>query len=93
MSGDLPQSISTRPTMNEIFQTFTLQALIACGKLPNPLSHKLEVDLPMAEYHIGVLELLKEKTQGRLTDEEARILEELMHQVHVAYVNARGAKS
>ena len=93
MSGDQPQLTSTRPTMNEIFQTFAMQALVACGKLPNPLDHKIEVDLLMAEYHIGVLELLWEKTRGRLSDEEARGLEELMHQVHIAFVDARGAKS
>ena len=69
-----------------------LQALIACGQVPNPLSKKREKDLDLAKYHIGVLEVLEEKTKGNLTEEEGRALRELLHESRMAYLDAASGK-
>ena len=76
------------PTMSQIVATFGVQALVACGKLVNPVTQKHDVDLRMAKYHIGVLELLKQKTVGNLTNEDDQALTNTLHQVKMAYLDA-----
>jgi hypothetical protein len=78
-----------KPDLSQIISAFGMQAMMACGKLMNPISRKFETDLPMAQYHIGVLEVLEAKTQGNLTDEERQLFEEMLHQARMAYLDAQ----
>ena len=78
------------PTIVQLLETFYFQAMISLGKQMNPMSRKYERDLVMAQYQIGVLELLQEKTQGNLSKEEADHLENLLHNLHVAYIDEAG---
>jgi hypothetical protein len=77
-----------RPDLSQIVSAFSLQALMACGKIMNPVDKKFEVDLAMANYHIGILEVLKEKTAGNLSEVEKRHLDDMLYQVRMAYVDA-----
>ncbi len=43
-------------------------------------------DLDGARHVIGILEMLKEKTQGRRSPEEDGVLDELLYQLRMAYV-------
>ena len=49
--------------------------MVALGKLKNPVTDKIERDLGQAKQSIEMLEMLKDKTSGRLTDEEQRMLD------------------
>jgi signal recognition particle GTPase len=62
------------------------QALVAMGEIENPITGKLEKDLGQARYTIDVMQILREKTKGNLTEEEERILQELLYQVQMAFV-------
>jgi hypothetical protein len=86
------ESEALKPDLNQVVSAFGMQALIACGKMMNPVSRKYETDLAMAHYHIGVLEVLQAKTAGNATDEEKQLLEDILHQTRMAYLDAgRGA--
>lgn len=81
-----------KPDISQVFSAFGMQALMACGKIMNPISKKFETDLAMAQYHIGVLEVLEQKTAGNLSDEEAQLIKDMLHQARMAFVDAsRGA--
>lgn len=80
------------PDLSQLIQTFWLQALVACGKVMNPISKKYERDLKMARYHIGVLELIEKKTAGNLTEGESKILTDLLDQARMAYVDVVARK-
>lgn len=43
-------------------------------------------DLPGARAIIGLLEILKEKTEGRRTPEEDRVLQGLLYELRMAFV-------
>lgn len=73
------------PTFSQIVQAFTLQALMACGQVANPATGQAEASPPMARYHIGVLEVLAEKSAGNLTEEEERLLDTCLHQARSAF--------
>lgn len=77
-----------KPDLNQIISAFGMQALMACGKIMNPMTKKYETDLPMAQYHIGVLEVLQSKTAGMATDEEKQLMEDILHQSRMAFIDA-----
>ena len=62
------------------------QAMVHLGLVPNPISGKTELDLTQAKYTIDLLEMLKEKTEGNLSDEENKILMSLLFDLRMRYV-------
>jgi len=52
---------------------------------------KVEKNLEMARYAIDTLEALREKTRGNLTDEEKRLLEHTLYQLHLNFVDESNA--
>lgn len=72
------------------FPTFILSlatsAQVHLGVIPNPTTGKKETDLPLAKQTIDILGVLDEKTKGNLSDEEARLLEHLLYDLRMMYV-------
>jgi len=82
-SGPLPA-----PTFIEVTQMLFLQAMIALGEGQEPDAADSGADLEMAKHHIGLLELLQEKTKGNLGEMESKYLSECLHQTRLAFVAA-----
>jgi hypothetical protein len=57
------------------------------GKVPNPISNKIEKDLENAKFTIELLRTLKEKTKGNLTDEEERLLLSVITDLELNYAD------
>ena len=49
--------------------------------------------LPKARENINMLTALKKRTQGRLTTDEAKVIETLLNSLQVRYVQALGLRS
>ena len=64
----------------------TLQNL---GMLTNPITGKKEVKLELAKETIDMLELLREKTSGNLTEPEQEMLDNLLTELMLLYVKIR----
>jgi hypothetical protein len=47
-----------------------------------------EPDLALAKYNIDMLETIEEKTKGNLSDQEKKVLENMLSQVRMAFVEA-----
>ena len=45
-----------------------------------------EPDLPLAKYHIDMLGALEEKTKGNLTEEEDKMIQSVLQQLRMAFV-------
>jgi hypothetical protein len=60
--------------------------MICLGQIPDPMSQQRHRDLPQARHTIDILLMLREKTQGNLTAEEAQLMQELLPQLQMAYV-------
>lgn len=67
--------------------TLGMQAWIALGVLPNPMTDKTEENLNQAKYIIDCLELLETKTKGNLDADEQELLENLLYELHLGFVN------
>ncbi len=74
------------------FTTFVLSlgssAAIHLGDLPHPEDGERKRDLPQAKQFIDLLGLLRDKTQGNLTDDEARFLDGLLYDLRLRFVEA-----
>jgi hypothetical protein len=81
--GKLPQASFTL-----LVATLATQATSALGQLPDPLSGKTEVRLELAKHVIDTLGVLDAKTKGNLTPDEAGMLENALHQLRLAFVEA-----
>jgi hypothetical protein len=78
------------PELN--FSTFVIslstQALMHLGEIPNPLSGKEERDVPVAKQMIDILGMLHEKTRGNLDSGEAKLMEDILYDLRMKYVEA-----
>jgi uncharacterized protein YjaG (DUF416 family) len=79
--------IPPEPDFSFFATTLALQATIALGKVPNPGTKQVEEDLPQAKFLIDTLGMLKEKTKGNLTKEEEGLLENILYELRMQYVD------
>jgi hypothetical protein len=79
--------IPPEPDFNFFITTLSLQATIALGQVPNPVTNQKEEDLNQAKFLIDTLGMLKEKTKGNLTLEETNLLENLLYELRMQYIS------
>ena len=79
--------------LNENFARLVLHlgqmAAVYFGDLADPSGEHMDPDLAAAGQVIEILGTLQEKTQGNLTAAEAKILEDLLYDVRLRYVEAQ----
>ena len=68
-------------TFEFLVHTMFTQALMALGRVPNPITKKTHRNIPTARHFIDMLGMLEEKTRGNLASDERRLLEEVQHQL------------
>ncbi len=66
--------------------SLSTSALLHLGEVPDPVTRKIEKDLPLAKQTIDILGMLEEKTRGNLTADEAKLLENLLADLRLRYV-------
>lgn len=64
-----------------------MQAFIHLGKIINPATNKTEKDLVAAQMTIDMLDMLKDKTKGNLTEYESSFLEKVIADLKLNYVD------
>ena len=62
-------------------------AMIALGKLMNPLTRKVETHLEAARDTIDTLAALESRTGGNLEPDEARVLRQVLAELRLNYVD------
>lgn len=74
------------------FSTFILSlstsALVCLGELPDPVSNEKNINTSLAKQTINIIEILKEKTKGNLNEEEERLIDGILYDLHLRYVKA-----
>lgn len=79
------------------FHTFILSlgssALLHLGELDHPDGEPSTPDLPMAKHTIDIIAMLEEKTKGNLSAPEARLVESLLFDLRLRYVERSKSRS
>ena len=66
--------------------TLATNAAASLGAMPHPATGQRTVDLETGKFWIDVLAMLREKTQGNLHPQESRLLEGLLGDLRMQYV-------
>ena len=62
-------------------------AMISLGKLMNPLSRKIEIHLEAERDTIDTLAALEARTEGNLEPDEARVLQQVLTELRMNYLD------
>ncbi len=82
-----------KPTLITLATTIAQQAMVSMGVLPNPMTGKTLFLMNQATHLIDTVELIFEKTAGNRTDDETKILENVLHELRMLFVAASNEKS
>ena len=93
------QERSSRPTAGaepaanfiELVNLMAMQAAIGLGGYQGPGGERIPPNPIVAKHHIDLLEVLEKKTAGNLTEEEKRILDGVLYELRLQYVQAVSA--
>jgi hypothetical protein len=88
--ADCKREVYHEPTFSIFLSSLSMQAMIAMGRLENPVTAKAEKNLEQARFLIDTLGILKEKTKGNLTADEEKLIEEGLFNLRMMYVEERG---
>ena len=79
------------------FHTFVLSlgssALLHLGELEHPDVGAPQIDLPLAKHTIDILAMLEQKTKGNLTAAEAKLIESLLYDLRLRFVELSKTQS
>ncbi len=73
-------------TFEFLVHTLFTQALMAFGRIPNPITNKAIKNVATARHFIDTLSMLADKTRGNLSSDEQRLLDEVQHQLRTLYL-------
>lgn len=76
-------------TFDFLVHTLFTQALMALGRIPNPITKQTMKNVATARHFIDTLAMLEDKTQGNLSTDEQRLLEEIQHQLRTMCIEER----
>lgn len=78
--------VMPEPNFPFFITTLAMQATIALGDAQNPADGKKEESLPQAKFLIDTLGMLQEKTKNNLASEEKSMLEGILYELRMRYV-------
>lgn len=64
------------------------QIALMLGQIPGPDGKPMEANLPVARIFIDQLEMIREKTRGNLSPEESDVLNKVLADLQLAFVEA-----
>ena len=78
------------PEINFATFIFSLNssALVHLGVIEDPATNQKTANLPLAKQTIDILGVLEEKTKGNLTEDEEKLLTNILHDLRLMYVKA-----
>lgn len=79
------------PTFEIFISSLGMQAMIAMGKLENPMTGKIDSNPEHARFLIDTLNIIKEKTKNNLTIQEETLLDDYLFNLRMMYVGNKKA--
>jgi hypothetical protein len=87
-----PPSGSAGDALKVDFSTFVFSlfssALIQLGDMADPITGNMDPDLSAAKQTIDIIDILKEKTKGNLSEEESNLLQNASAELKWKYLDA-----
>lgn len=87
-----PLEMPPEPDLAALFLMLADSALLHLGEAPGAMTGAVPVDLAQAKFSIDLLKVLKEKTEGNLSQEESRLLDGILYDLQMRFVRAIGSR-
>lgn len=84
-AGGIPE-----PSFGEIIQMIIIQASLGFGFQDPTTGQNVPPNLAVARHYIDLLDLLRQKTENNLDENERAMLEGTLHELQMAYVQFAG---
>ena len=86
-----PEGVLPPADFSFLASSLYVQGMMSLGLTPGSLGKDapVEVKLDRAQHTVDTLDMLKEKTAGNLTTEEDQLIEGMLHQLRMAYVQIK----
>jgi len=78
-------------SLEMLVTTLVTEAMISLGQVPHPQTGEAVFQPQQAKYLIDTIDVLREKTKGNVTPDESVLMEQLLHQLRLAYVQLTSA--
>lgn len=92
MCNDTAPQPPEAASFSSLVLSIAAAALTYMGHAVMPGTDKTEINLPIAKQSIDTIEMLKVRTEGNRTLEESKMIDELLYELRLAYVQAESAK-
>ena len=86
---DRPRNESPRPgpaSFEQLVMSLATTAMFQLGLMPGPGGERIPADMPNAQRTVDLLQVLQEKTTGNLTPNESRLLDEVLYELRMTFV-------
>ena len=83
-------SYETEIMFNGLLKSFVANGMINLGEEINPLTGKKDININQASYSIKMLEMMKEKTDGNLSENETKTLHKSLTKLKMLFVIISG---
>ena len=84
--GGAQQSLPTEINFSAFLMSLSTEALVHLGEMPDPASGQQHRDLPMAQQLIDIIGMLRDKTRGNLDNDERSLLDAILFDLRMKYV-------
>ncbi len=85
----LPGEDAHEIDFSTLIMSFASAAMISLGHVPDPATGQIVRNTAIAMQNIGIISLLKEKTKGNLSREEETLLDSILYELRIAYIEAQ----
>ena len=84
--GRVPEAPLPEINFSSFLLSLSTSALMHLGEVPDPISNKIDKNLPLAKQNIDLLGMLREKTRGNLTPDEEKLMDHLLADLRWRYI-------
>jgi len=76
------------PTFAELVNMIAIQAMVGFGGMAGPGGERIPPNLEIAKHYVDMLQVLEDKTKGNLTDDEKNLLDQVIYEVRMRYIQS-----
>lgn len=86
-----PRDALPDPSFTELLNLVAFQAMVSLGLVGTPGGERIPPNLEAAKLYVDLLQVLEDKTRGNLTPEEKKLLDQVLYEMRMRYVQMAAA--
>jgi hypothetical protein len=88
-SGRQEQSDQPGVDFSTLIMSFASAAMISMGGMPDPATGQISRNPVLARQNIHIITMLQEKTRGNLTRDEESLIESILYELRMSFVESQ----